>query len=253
MLVICSSQKLATINSQRNYCSWWLGIFMVLISSNLVNCLPRCKQKQRSRSDYHFSIWHKAASSFPGSSLETRMIKLMPSCPRLEWDLNCHISMSFETWAIFQELVRVFIKELDTKNNRISAIIDTSSVTEANIFSQGLLLLVVAIPVLILDRCGLSHHYTSWQEKLKIFCLFWTGQETACQTDSYRKFQWHTTEETLPRWKACGLHWGRSMKFSLEIIYGHGKFGGIQNWMRQIGSGIECKGFILSPSPLAPQ
>ena len=30
---------------QLNYSSWWLGIFLVLISSNLVNRVPRCKQK----------------------------------------------------------------------------------------------------------------------------------------------------------------------------------------------------------------
>ena len=41
------------------------------------------------------------------------------------------------------------------------------------------------------------------------------------------------------------------MKFSLEIIYGHGKSEEYRIERGKIGSGIECKGFILSPSPLA--
>ena len=38
-----------TSESQSNYSSWWLDFFfLVLISSNLINRIPRCKQKQGS-------------------------------------------------------------------------------------------------------------------------------------------------------------------------------------------------------------
>ena len=48
--------------SQPNYSSWWLGILLALISSNLVNHVPRCKQQQGSGWDgpfkvTHFSVW----------------------------------------------------------------------------------------------------------------------------------------------------------------------------------------------------
>ena len=44
--IIFSAQK--PLYSQPNYSSWWLGIFLVLISSNLINRVPRCKHKQGS-------------------------------------------------------------------------------------------------------------------------------------------------------------------------------------------------------------
>ena len=93
--------------------------------------------------------------------------------------------MFFETWAIFQELVRVFIKELDTKNKRISATIDTSSVTKEKMFSQGLLLLVVrAIPVLVLDQCGLSHHFHLVTKKTEDF-LFVLDRSRNCLPNGF--------------------------------------------------------------------
>ena len=51
--IVFSAQK--PFYSQPNYSSKWLGNFLVLISSNIINCVPEHKQKQGSSWDSPFT------------------------------------------------------------------------------------------------------------------------------------------------------------------------------------------------------
>ena len=92
--------------SPPNYSSWWLGILVVLISKNLFNRLPRCKQKQASGWDRKYLRYPDSPSPpfsaitscpvMPISILKSKS-KLLHSRKTILWTLLIMTSVSGKT------------------------------------------------------------------------------------------------------------------------------------------------------------